>query len=434
MTAATSTSASGWTAPPACSTGRAKRSRDRPRLRFGKVNGPALDVPDDHVDVVISFLSFRYLDWDPVMAEIRRVLVPGGRLWVVDMVQHPVRVRELGVLARSAVAHLRTRRARPQFAADLATLTDASRLAEYAAAQPDPRRARVSLVFRQPIPRYAAGDADGHHDPREWWHSILDPWPRGRPPPSPTRDADDRELMLGHRRLGHRRHRAGARLGPSGTRASGAVLVGRRGHPLRPDGCRRADRSPDHGGHCARRAGGHRGGAGVQRGQHGGRTAWRGTGSGGGNHRATGWPPFPKMSLGPIGVVGGRRTIAGGHYRRGLARPGRVVLSRVAQPLSAHIEAGRTGSPQFLADLARIVAPLRGVDALVLACTHYPAASRWFAAALPHALLIDPAERLAAAMAARYPHTQTGPGSRVFLTTGDPDAMRAAQPAPGVRC
>ena len=100
-----------------------ERSRDHTRLRFIKVNGPALDVPDDHVDVVISFLSFRYLDWDPVMAEIRRVLVPGGRLWVVDMVEHPVRARELGVLARSTVAHLRTKRARPQFAKDLAALT-----------------------------------------------------------------------------------------------------------------------------------------------------------------------------------------------------------------------------------------------------------------------------------------------------------------------
>jgi ubiquinone/menaquinone biosynthesis C-methylase UbiE/predicted metal-dependent enzyme (double-stranded beta helix superfamily) len=100
-----------------------ERSRDHARLRFIKVNGPALDVPDDHVDVVISFLSFRYLDWDPVMAEIRRVLVPGGRLWVVDMVEHPVRMRELGVFARSAFAHLRSRRVHPQFTKDLATLT-----------------------------------------------------------------------------------------------------------------------------------------------------------------------------------------------------------------------------------------------------------------------------------------------------------------------
>jgi glutamate racemase len=98
----------------------------------------------------------------------------------------------------------------------------------------------------------------------------------------------------------------------------------------------------------------------------------------------------------------------------------------VAQPLSAHIEAGRTGSPEFRADLARIVAPLRRVDALVLACTHYPAASRWFAAALPGVLLIDPAERLAAAVAERHPQTRHAqiPSTRIFLTTGDPDAMR----------
>jgi glutamate racemase len=130
--------------------------------------------------------------------------------------------------------------------------------------------------------------------------------------------------------------------------------------------------------------------------------------------------------LASIGVIGGQRTIAAGHYRRGLARPGRVVLSRVAQPLSAHIEAGRTGSPQFVADLARIVAPLQPVEALVLACTHYPAAGPWFAAALPHTLLIDPAERMATAIAKRYPPTRTASclAGRVFLTTGEPEAMR----------
>ena len=134
----------------------------------------------------------------------------------------------------------------------------------------------------------------------------------------------------------------------------------------------------------------------------------------------------PEELTGQVGVVGGRRTIAAGHYRRGLARRGRVVLSRVAQPLSAHIEAGRTGSPEFRSDLVKILAPLRRVDALVLACTHYPAARRWFAAALPHAQLIDPTERLAAAIAERHPHTRTGAkvGTREFFTTGDPKSMQ----------
>lgn len=100
-----------------------KRGRHRSRLRFTAVDGPQLDLPDDHVDAVICFLSFRYLDWDPMMAEIRRVLAPGGQLWVVDMVEHPIRVRELPLLTRSALEHVRTRRTRPQFAADLTALT-----------------------------------------------------------------------------------------------------------------------------------------------------------------------------------------------------------------------------------------------------------------------------------------------------------------------
>jgi hypothetical protein len=39
------------------------------------------------------------------------------------MVEQPARMRELGVLARSSLAHLRTRHARPRYAADLAALT-----------------------------------------------------------------------------------------------------------------------------------------------------------------------------------------------------------------------------------------------------------------------------------------------------------------------
>lgn len=133
----------------------------------------------------------------------------------------------------------------------------------------------------------------------------------------------------------------------------------------------------------------------------------------------------PDEIRGYVGVVGGRRTIASGCYRRGLSRPGREVLSRVAQPLSAHIEAGRAGSPGFVADLHRIVAPLQRAQALVLACTHYPAVSDWFADALPDTALIDPAHRLATAVAARHPAARSGPvAARTYLTSGDAEAMR----------
>ena len=55
---------------------------------------------------------------------------------------------------------------------------------------------------------------------------------------------------------------------------------------------------------------------------------------------------------GILGVVGGARTIRSGLYRRALATPRRRVIQRIAQPLSAHIEAGRVGTPAFERDLA----------------------------------------------------------------------------------
>lgn len=65
------------------------------KLRFEQIDGPTLPFADASFDVVVSLLSFRYLDWDPVMNEIRRVLAPGGKLLVVDMVTAPTAVREM---------------------------------------------------------------------------------------------------------------------------------------------------------------------------------------------------------------------------------------------------------------------------------------------------------------------------------------------------
>ena len=62
-------------------------------LRFETVDGPTLRLSDDSVDVAISLLSFRYLDWDPLMLELRRVLRPNGRLLIVDMVDRPAGLR-----------------------------------------------------------------------------------------------------------------------------------------------------------------------------------------------------------------------------------------------------------------------------------------------------------------------------------------------------
>lgn len=78
-----------------------KRNAAQPHLTFQKIDGPVLPFADQTFDKVISVLSFRYLDWDPILKEILRVLKPGGEFLVVDMVAAPVTFKEVPFLLRS---------------------------------------------------------------------------------------------------------------------------------------------------------------------------------------------------------------------------------------------------------------------------------------------------------------------------------------------
>jgi len=85
-----------------------RRHSKSSNLAFERVTEPALPLPDQSVDVVVSLLSWRYLDWDPIMAEIRRVLAPGGRLLVVDMVTATPRFTDLPAIIRTSMKSLTT--------------------------------------------------------------------------------------------------------------------------------------------------------------------------------------------------------------------------------------------------------------------------------------------------------------------------------------
>lgn len=80
-----------------------------PHIAFMQLDGPRLLLADQSADVVVSLLSFRYLDWDPLMDEIRRVLRPGGKIIIVDMVTVPVSWKEFPLLLRSKLRHYRER-------------------------------------------------------------------------------------------------------------------------------------------------------------------------------------------------------------------------------------------------------------------------------------------------------------------------------------
>ncbi|MCP4805266.1 MAG: hypothetical protein GY913_02770 [Proteobacteria bacterium] len=122
------------------------------------------------------------------------------------------------------------------------------------------------------------------------------------------------------------------------------------------------------------------------------------------------------VPAGRTALIGGARTVRSGRWRRALDRP---VIQRIAQPLSAHIEAGRGDSDACRRDLDRILEPVRTVEVLVLACTHYVALSDAIQARCPGATLVDPALAVVEALP-----LSAGSGRLDVVTTGDAAAMR----------
>lgn len=103
-------------------------------ITFRQIDGPRLPFPDNSFDAVTSLMSFRYLDWDPLLAEIRRVTRPGGKLLVVDMVTVPPRIGEYPRLFSDKLATIRHQRSHPAFAAALQKLIthpDWKKMVEY---------------------------------------------------------------------------------------------------------------------------------------------------------------------------------------------------------------------------------------------------------------------------------------------------------------
>ena len=111
-----------------------ERNTEVSHLRFEKIDGPVLPFPDKSFDVVTSLMSFRYLDWDPLLAEIKRVTRPGGRLLVVDMVTVPVKPSEYTRLVADKLRTMRRRKSDARYDAALKRLVahpDWKKMVEY---------------------------------------------------------------------------------------------------------------------------------------------------------------------------------------------------------------------------------------------------------------------------------------------------------------
>lgn len=135
-----------------------------------------------------------------------------------------------------------------------------------------------------------------------------------------------------------------------------------------------------------------------------------------------------------IGVLATQGTFRGELYASAVRRfaQGVTVLQDTCPGLVEQIEAGKTRAPETRAILERALTPMlaRGVDTVVLGCTHFP-----FAASLireivgPEVGIIDPAPAIARQVEhlwRQYHLSITGaaPGRVRFATTGDAGRFR----------
>lgn len=103
-------------------------------ISFQKIDGPGLPFDDDSFDVVTSLMSFRYLDWDPLLTEIKRVTRPGGKFLIIDMVTVPPRFSEYPRLLTDKLKTMKNQRANAHFNAALNRLVshpDWKKMVEY---------------------------------------------------------------------------------------------------------------------------------------------------------------------------------------------------------------------------------------------------------------------------------------------------------------
>jgi glutamate racemase len=123
-----------------------------------------------------------------------------------------------------------------------------------------------------------------------------------------------------------------------------------------------------------------------------------------------------------LGLIGGRRTVVSGVYRKAFLERGISVKQRIAQPLSALIESGDVNSSRLREEAQRILHPIQNCSHILLACTHYPAIVPVLREYVPReTMFLDPAAELAAKFTGFPAAISNAPD--VFLTTGDPLAM-----------
>jgi glutamate racemase len=125
-----------------------------------------------------------------------------------------------------------------------------------------------------------------------------------------------------------------------------------------------------------------------------------------------------------VGIIGGGRTIRSGYYRRELNELGIKTVQRVAQALSILVERGEVEGALVEETVKKIMRPLTGCDAVLLACTHYSVLSDVILKYVPK--VIDPVDELYKSIHEELKKSGNVEGESVFLTTGNVELMKSA--------
>ncbi len=126
-----------------------------------------------------------------------------------------------------------------------------------------------------------------------------------------------------------------------------------------------------------------------------------------------------------LALFGGDRTVQSGVYSRPLLQAGKELQQRSAQPLSLLIERGEQAGADFEKEFNRITGAVQDPQAVVLACTHYTAVSPLFSKRFPGAEIVDTARCTLDFLQDKL-MLQSREGADLFMTSGNPDAMRKA--------
>ena len=133
-----------------------------------------------------------------------------------------------------------------------------------------------------------------------------------------------------------------------------------------------------------------------------------------------------KAKLPKMAMIAGQGTVRSNIYRRLLSKHNQEVRQRVAQPLSIHIEQGDIDSTELQDHARQILNPIKGYDAVLMACTHYPAIENMLSKHVDSdCRLLDPVDEMKNWIFEHWPDPGHKVSQRdVFFSSGNADTFR----------